>query len=61
MVRAIDNVLPLRTTPDVKVLLKRATEKEERSVASMVEIVLLDYARGHSSTLSGSKADIVVE
>jgi hypothetical protein len=34
----------VRTTAEVKALLKLAAERERRSAASMVEVLVLDYA-----------------
>ena len=45
MPRAKNEVLTIRTTAEVKALLKLAAERERRSVASMVEVLVLDYAR----------------
>jgi len=47
MARTKNEVLTIRTTAEVKALLKVAAERERRSVASMVEILVLDYARSH--------------
>lgn len=47
MARTKNEVLTIRTTAEVKVLLKRAAERERRSAASMVEVLVLDYAKAH--------------
>ena len=39
--------LSLRISPDIKKLLRQAAETERRSIASMVEIMVLEYARQH--------------
>lgn len=44
----------IRTTPDIKRLLRIAAERERRSLASMMEILILDYARQHD--LMGAEA-----
>ena len=43
----------VRTTAEVKGLLKLAAEQERRSAASMVEVLVLDYAKDHG--LDGPK------
>ena len=45
MPRTKNEVLTIRTTAEVKALLKLAAERERRSAASMVEVLVLDYAR----------------
>ena len=47
MPRTKDEVLSIRTTAEVKDLLRLAAERDRRSVASMVEILVLDYAERH--------------
>jgi len=37
----------IRTSPDIKQLLRAAAEREHRSVASMVEVLVIEYARKH--------------
>ena len=54
MARTKNEVLTIRTTAVVKALLKLAAERERRSAASMVEVLVLDYARAHGLTLSDS-------
>lgn len=39
--------LSIRTTPEIKGLLRLAAERERRSVASMIEALVVDYARQH--------------
>lgn len=39
--------LSLRLSPDIKQLLRQAAEVERRSIASMIEIMVLDYSRQH--------------
>jgi hypothetical protein len=51
MSRLKDETLSIRTSADIKQLLRIAAERERRSVASMVEILILDYARAHNLTL----------
>ncbi|MFT7722204.1 MAG: hypothetical protein QM788_05170 [Roseateles sp.] len=40
-------VVSVRVPPDVKAALVAAAEHERRSVASMVEYMVLDYCRAH--------------
>ncbi len=47
MPRTKNEVLTIRTTAEVKALLKLAAERERRSAASMVEVLVLEYARSH--------------
>lgn len=42
--------ISIRTTPDIKQMLRVAAERERRSLASMMEILILDYARQHGLT-----------
>lgn len=48
MARTKNEVLTIRTTAEIKALLKLAAERERRSAASMVEVLVLDYARSHN-------------
>ncbi len=47
-----DETLSIRTSADIKQLLRIAAEKEHRSIASMMEVLILNYAQEH-----GLKAD----
>jgi len=62
MARTKNEVLTIRTTAEVKALLKLAAERERRSAASMVEVLVLDYAKAHGlaapETGPGRKAAI---
>lgn len=40
-------VVSVRVPPDVKAALVAAAEQERRSLASMVEFMVLDYCRAH--------------
>ena len=51
-----DETLSIRTSADIKQLLRMAAEKEHRSIASMMEVLILNYAQEH-----GLKADAVQE
>lgn len=44
MSRLKDETLSIRTSAEVKQLLKLAAERERRSLASMLEVLILDYA-----------------
>ena len=47
MSRLKDETLSIRTSAEIKQLLRLAAERERRSVASMIEILVLEYARAH--------------
>lgn len=47
MPRQKDETLSIRTSSEVKQLLRLAAEREHRSVASMMEVLILEYARHH--------------
>lgn len=47
MSRLKDETVSIRTSAEIKQLLRLAAERERRSVASMVEILVLEYARQH--------------
>ncbi|MGG5149175.1 hypothetical protein [Alcaligenes aquatilis] len=47
MPRLKDETLSIRTSAEIKQLLRLAAERERRSVASMIEILVVDYAREH--------------
>ena len=51
MTRTKNEVLTIRTTAEVKALLRLAAERERRSAASMVEVLVLDYAKSHGLTV----------
>jgi uncharacterized protein (DUF1778 family) len=42
-----DETLSIRTSADIKQLLRMAAEKERRSIASMMEVLILNYAQEH--------------
>ncbi len=52
MKRPKDETVSIRTSADIKQLLRMAAEKEHRSIASMMEVLILNYAQEH-----GLKAD----
>ncbi|AXW50055.1 hypothetical protein CJO91_20125 (plasmid) [Ralstonia solanacearum] len=47
MKRPKDETLSIRTSADIKQLLRMAAEKEHRSIASMMEVLILSYAHEH--------------
>jgi hypothetical protein len=55
MSRLKDETLSIRTSTEIKQLLRLAAERERRSVASMVEILVLEYARQHGVQTSTSQ------
>ena len=44
MKRLKNETLSIRTSTDIKQLLRMAAEKEHRSIASMMEVLILSYA-----------------
>ena len=60
MARTKNEVLTIRTTAEVKALLKLAAERERRSAASMIEVLVLDYAKAHGLTVPepGARAPV---
>lgn len=54
MPRTKNEVLTIRTTAEVKALLKLAAEREHRSAASMVEVLVLGYAKAYGLAISDS-------
>lgn len=47
MSRLKDETLSIRTSAEIKQLLRMAADRERRSVASMIEIMVLEYAQIH--------------
>lgn len=52
-----DETLSIRTSTEIKQLLRLAAERERRSVTSMIEILVLEYARTHELRLEHSKVE----
>lgn len=50
MARTKDETISIRTSAEIKDLLKQAADLEHRSVASMVEVLVLAYAKKHGLT-----------
>ena len=42
-----DETLSIRTSTGIKTMLREAAEREHRSIASMVEVLVMDYAQKH--------------
>jgi uncharacterized protein (DUF1778 family) len=53
MPRLKDETLSIRTSADIKELLRLAARAEHRSVASMIEILVLEYARRRKLQTAG--------
>ena len=51
MKRLKDETLSIRTSADIKQLLRMAAEKEHRSIASMIEVLILNYAQKNGLNL----------
>ena len=47
MKRLKNETLSIRTSREIKEILRIAAEREHRSAASMIEILLLQYAQAH--------------
>ncbi|MBA1245068.1 hypothetical protein [Pseudomonas japonica] len=58
MSRLKDETLSIRTSAEIKQLLRLAAEQERRSIASMVEILVLEYARSHGLKLEQNERDV---
>ncbi|EZI29238.1 TPA: hypothetical protein ACQGWB_006078 [Pseudomonas aeruginosa] len=58
MSRLKDETLSIRTSAEIKQLLRMAAERERRSVASMIEVLVLDYARAHGLALDRPGNDL---
>lgn len=48
-----DETLSIRTSADIKQLLRMAAEREHRSTTSMIEALILEYAKEHGLKASG--------
>lgn len=51
-------VVSVRVPPDIKAALTAAADSERRSLASMVEVMVLDYCRAKGIALPGDKTTI---
>lgn len=52
-----DETLSIRTSAEIKQLLRLAADRERRSVASMIEILVLEYAHSHGLRLDRPKGE----
>lgn len=50
MTRLKNETLSIRTSSEIKELLRKAAKREHRSAASMIEALVLEYAREHGIT-----------
>ena len=60
MSRQKNETLTIRTTAEIKDLLRQAAGREHRSLASMIEVLVMDYAKKaklQPSTTSQSKEE----
>ncbi|WP_122433246.1 hypothetical protein [Pseudomonas viridiflava] len=55
MKRLKNETLSIRTSTDIKQLLRMAAEKEHRSIASMMEVLILSYAEQHGLKVNAAK------
>lgn len=56
MSRLKDETITIRTSAEIKALLKLAAEREHRSAASMMEVLILEYAQAHRLKASKERA-----
>lgn len=49
-------VVSVRVPPDIKSALAAAAEAERRSLASMIEVMVLNYCRDHAIAVPAAKA-----
>lgn len=47
--------MSIRTSADIKQLLRIAAEREHRSIASMMEVLILAYAQQHGLKTDGAR------
>jgi uncharacterized protein (DUF1778 family) len=57
MKRLKDETVSIRTSADIKNLLRMAAEREHRSIASMMEVLILSYAEQHGLKSNASGND----
>lgn len=51
-----DETLSIRTSAEIKQLVRQAAEREHRSIASMIEVLVLAYAQQHGLSYSSQTA-----
>ena len=61
MSRTKDETLSIRTSSEIKRLLRAAAEQERRSVSSMIEVLILEYARTHELMQERSRDETLKE
>lgn len=49
MSRQKNETLTIRTTAEIKDLLRQAADREHRSLASMIEVLVMEYVRKFNS------------
>jgi len=52
-----NETLSIRTSANIKDLLRMAAEIEHRSIASMMEVLILNYAKEHGLKVDAQLAD----
>jgi len=57
MSRLKAETLSIRTSAEIKQLLRMAAEHERRSIASMIEILVVEYARSHGLKAEWNERD----
>lgn len=57
MRRLKEETLSIRTSADIKQLLRMSAEKEHRSIASMMEVLILNYAQEHGLKAEAQPAE----
>lgn len=58
MPRLKAETLSIRTSAEIKQLLRLAADRERRSVASMIEILVLNYAKVHDLAPGQAGSDL---
>ncbi|ARM00236.1 hypothetical protein BOC59_09365 [Burkholderia pseudomallei] len=58
MKRPKEETLSIRTSTDIKQLLRMAAEREHRSISSMMEVLILTYAKQHDLQVDAHNADV---
>lgn len=59
MKRPKEETLSIRTSTDIKQLLRMAAEREHRSISSMMEVLILTYAKQHDLRVDAYSADVL--
>lgn len=57
MSRLKDETITIRTSAEIKALLKLAAEREHRSAASMMEVLILEYAQRNRLKLARGRTE----